>query len=387
MEVAVSVGGKFHMFNLAQQLEKNGCLKQFITSYPKFEVVKYGIPRAKTNSIIIKELIERGWRKLPRVIKNLYNPQYFIHEVYDRLASMRIKKADIVVGNSSMFSHTMKKAKGFGAITVVERGSSHILYQKKILQEEYQKFGVKEEAFQLPHIKVIEKELKEYEGADYISVPSLFVKRTFLENGIPESKLIHVPYGVDLSWFKQIPQNDDVFRVIFSGGLSLRKGTHYLLRAFSELNLPNSELLLIGSISDEIIPFLKKYEGKYRHVEYFPIKKLHEVFSQGSVFCMPSIEEGLAMVQPMAMACGLPLICTTNTGGGDIIRDGVEGFVISIRDVEKIKEKILFLYQNPEVRSKMGELAKQRVSSSFTWDNYGDKMIEMYKKILKDKNV
>ncbi|MBI5401669.1 glycosyltransferase family 4 protein [Candidatus Wolfebacteria bacterium] len=382
MKIIVSVGGRFHAFNLSQQLFKRGYLEQLITSYPKFEVVKYGIPKNKVNSVLIKEIIERGWKKFPRFIRERWDPQYFIHEIYDWMASMKIHKADIFVGWSSFSFHSLRKARGKGAIIVIERGSSHIVYQNDILKEEYEKFGLK---LKLPHRKIIEKELREYEEADYIAIPSSFVRRTFLEKGVSADKLIQVSYGVDLSAFRQIPKTDDVFRVVFVGGMTLRKGVHYLLRAFSELNLPNSELLLIGSITDEIKPFFKKYEGKFKWIGPVPQKELYKYYSQGSVFVMPSIEEGLAMVQPQAMACGLPVVCTTNTGGEDIIKDGIDGFVIPIRDIERLKEKLLYLYKNSEICVKMGQFAKERVDSGFTWDDYGEKTVKAYELILKNK--
>jgi len=378
MKITISVGGKFHAFNLAQQLLKRDCLERLITSYPKFEVKKYGIPSQKVGSILIKELLERGWKKLPRFLRNIYNPQYLIHEIFDKLAFLGIIKSDIFVGWSSFSLHSLRKAKKSGAIIVLERGSSHMIEQQRILKEEYDKFGLK---VQLAHPKIIEKELKEYEEADYISIPSSFVKRSFLKNGISENKLIQIPYGVDLSAFKQIPKTDDIFRVVFAGGMSLRKGVHYLLQAFSELNLPNSELLLIGSINEEIKPFFKKYEGKYKWLGHIPQKELYKYYSQGSVFAIMSIEEGMAMVIPQAMACGLPVIATTNTGGEDIVRHGKDGFIILIRDVNKLKEKLVELYENPEICQKMGESAKERVQKGFTWDDYGNKIIEAYKRI------
>ena len=385
MKVAISVPGRFWLFNLAQQLLKRGYLEQLITSYPKFEVKKYGIPKEKVSSVLIKEILFRGWHSLPRFLRNAYNPQYFIQQTFDYFACKALRKADIVAGGSSAFLKTLRKAKKLGAITIVEHGSSHIIYQTKILKEEYEKFGLKPI---VAHPKIIEKELEEYKEADYIAIPSLFVKRTFLEKGIPESKIIHVPYGVDLSSFKQIPKKDNKFRVIFAGGMTLRKGVHYLLRAFLELKLPNSELLLMGSINDEIKPFFKKYEGSFRYIGHIPQNELYKYYSQGSVFAMMSIEEGLAMVQPQAMACGLPIICTTNTGGEDIVRDGKDGFVIPIRDTEKLKEKLIYFYENPEIRATMGKSAKERVSSGFTWDDYGLRMIGEYERIMrKNKKI
>jgi glycosyltransferase involved in cell wall biosynthesis len=217
---------------------------------------------------------------------------------------------------------------------------------------------------------------------DYIAIPSLFVRRTFLERGVPQKKLIHVPYGVDLSSFRQIPKTDDVFRVVFAGGMTFRKGVHYLLAAFSELRLPNSELLLIGGFNDEMEGFFKKYKGSFKWVGAVPQRELYRYYSQGSVFVLPSIEEGLAMVQPQAMACGLPVICTTNTGGEDIIRDGIDGFVMPIRDIEVLKEKLSYLYEHRDVCRAMGESAKQRVSTGFSWDDYGAKIVAEYERVL-----
>jgi glycosyltransferase involved in cell wall biosynthesis len=378
MEVTISVCGRFHAFYLAQQLLKRGYLNRLITSYPKFEVAKYGIPKEKVGSVVIKEFMERGWHKVPLFLKNLYNPQNLILDIYDKWASHLYTKSDICVAFAGCSLNTIRKAKNMGAITILERGSSHILYQTEILKEEYEKLGVKP---QLAHPKIIEKQLQEYNEVDYISIPSLFVKRSFLQYGIPENKLIHIPYGVHLDEFRQIPKEDNVFRVIYTGPMTLQKGVLYLLKAYSDLRLPNSELLLVGGISDEIKPFFKKFEGNYRWVGHVPQKELYKYYSQGSVFVIMSIQEGLAMVQPQAMACGLPVICTTNTGGEDIVRNGMDGFIIPIRDVEALKEKLIYLYENPSICEAMGQYAKERVSSGFSWDHYGDRMIKEYERI------
>lgn len=382
MKIVVSVGGRFHAFNLAQQLLKSGYLERLITSYPKFLVKKWGIPAEKTKSIFIKEILQRSANRFPPFLLQIYNPQFFIDNLYDRLAARRISDADIFVGFFSCALHSIRRAKKSGMKTVLDHGSSHLVYQRDVLKEEYERFG---QSGYLPHPKTIKNALFAYEEADYIGVPSLFVKRTFLEKGIPESKLIHVPYGVDLRQFKQVPKEDKIFRVVFAGGMTLRKGVHYLLRAFSELNLPNSELMLIGAMANEMKPFFKNYEGQFNYVGRKNQSELYQYYSQGSVFVLMSIEEGLAIVQPQAMACGLPVICSANTGGEDIVRDGKDGFVIPIRDVNKLKEKLLDLYNNQEICREMGQSAKARVSSGFTWDDYGIKTIAAYQRILSSK--
>jgi len=379
MRVVVSVGGRFHAFYLAQQLLKKSYLARLITTYPKFEVVKYGIPRQKISSIVIPEIMFRVWKKLPYSTRKIYNSQYLIHEIFDRLAERNLCPADIVVSWSSFGLHTIRKAKQKGIVTIIDRGSSHMLYQTAVIKEEYEKFGINTE---VAHPKIIEKELTEYQEADYISVPSLFVKRTFLDEGIPEEKIIHVPYGVHLSEFKPLPKADNVFRIIYAGGMTLAKGVQYLLKAFYQLNLPNSELLLVGSIHDEVKPIFKQYQGYYRWVNHVPQRELYKYYSQASCFALMSLEEGLALVLVQAMACGLPLICTTNTGCEDLIEDDKEGFIIPIRDIEALKEKILFFYKNPKKYTEMGQLAKRKVQRRFTWDDYGHGIINEYQKIL-----
>ena len=150
-----------------------------------------------------------------------------------------------------------------------------------------------------------------------------------------------------------------------------------------ELKLPSFEFWHIGNIKDEMKPFIKKYKtDKIILKGHKQQNELFKYYSQGSVFVMPSIQEGMANVQLQAMACGLPLICTTNTGGEDIIENGKEGFIIPIRDVNAIKNKIYYLYNNPNISKQMGISAKKKVSSAFTWDEYGNEIVKKYEKIL-----
>jgi glycosyltransferase involved in cell wall biosynthesis len=381
VKITISVLGRFHLFYLAKQLQDHNFLARLITSYPKFEAVKYGINPANIDSLLIHEIHNRGWRKISRFTESLFNPQYMIFELFDRHASRHITKhCDIFVGLSGGSLYSLRRARQLGAKTVLERGSSHMLYQREILAEEYARLGLRTEVV---HPKVVERELTEYREADFIAIPSQFVKGTFLDQGIAEEKLIQVPFGVDLTHFYPVRKEDNTFRIIHCGTISIRKGVHYLLQAFAELNLPGAELWLIGSMTDEIKPFLRQWASPaIRHQGPFPETELHKYYSQASVFCLASIEEGLAMVQVQAMACGLPVICTTNTGGADLVRDGRDGFILPIRDVTAIKEKILYCYEHPEACKVMGESARLRVQAGFSWSDYGHKMIAAYQNIL-----
>ncbi|MGA2160100.1 MAG: glycosyltransferase family 1 protein, partial [Dehalococcoidia bacterium] len=80
--MTISVLGRFHAFYLAKELQGHGCLERLITSYPVFETVKYGIDRERICSLVINEILNRGWLKAPAMLKRRYNAQYLVHELF-----------------------------------------------------------------------------------------------------------------------------------------------------------------------------------------------------------------------------------------------------------------------------------------------------------------
>jgi glycosyltransferase involved in cell wall biosynthesis len=86
----------------------------------------------------------------------------------------------------------------------------------------------------------------------------------------------------------------------------------------------------------------------------------------------PSLIEGMPLVVLVAMASGLPVITTPNSPG-DPVRDGVDGFVVPIRDVDAIVEKLEYLRTHPEERLRMGQNARDR-AKMFTWEQYRAKV-------------
>ena len=388
-KVNVAVIGRFHAFNLAMQLQKHNVLNKLITTYPKFFTKKFGINNNAVVNELSLELLNRLQQKfiskIP-LINNNINFGYFINKNHAKNSSRFLRECDVFIGFSGSSLETIIEAKRLGKITILERGSSHYNYQMKILQEEYLKFNI---PF-FPDYSHWQRELLEYELSDYISIPSSFVLKTFLKEGISKEKILLNPYGVNLSEFAQIPKNDDIFRIIYAGSLSIRKGSYYLLEAFNELNLPKSELWHIGTINNEILPLLNKYNNNYKikFLGHKPQKELYRYYSQSSIFVITSIEEGLAMVIAQALSCGLPCVVSENTGAGDIIENGYNGYVIPIRNIKLLKEKILLLYEDKDKLENMSKNAVDSISKmKLTWDDYGDRYIENLERIMENKKA
>lgn len=342
---------------------------------------KYGIGRKSVKSILIHEIAERAGQRLAKSLGGWDGSRILRHDLYDWHASQYIRSSsDIFVGWADKSLFCLRKARSLGLKTVLEFGTTHRLYLEAIMQDEYKRHGfTPSKADQ----KIIERELEEYEECDFIAVPSIFAKKTFLEAGFKESKILLNPYGVDAELFRPGQKTDEVFRVIHCGAQSLRKGIPYLLQAFTELKLPNSELWMIGSVTAEIKPFLRKYSARnIFRMGPFSELELFRYYQQGSVFCLVSVEDGFGLVQSQAMSCGLPVVCTEHTGAADLVREGKDGFVIPVRNVEAIKEKLVYLYENPNMRAEMGASARDRVVKNFTWSHYGQRTLKAYQGLL-----
>lgn len=388
MKVSIIVGGKFHAFNLADQLNKKNNLECIITSYPKFLTKKYNIKNKKIKSIIFKEIFLRFINKF-FFIKNLFDSDLFLCNYFSKKASKLVnyQSSDIILGWSSFSKESFLIAKNYNCIKILERGSSHIKFQEEILKKEYKKLKIKP---RLPSKQIIKKEIEEYNLADYISVPSEFVKNTFIKYGIDKNKIIKIPYGVDLKEFNFLKNNKDNkdFKIISVGSISVRKGSHYLIKAFKELNLQDSQLIFVGPIEPDFKIILKNF-GNLERIKFVEKQKqnnLKHFYNKADIFVQCSIEEGLAMVQAQAMACGLPVICTENTGGAEIVDDGINGFIIPIRNTKILKDRILKLYNNPDKLKNMSSNAHQKAKYELSWKNYGDKVLKKYKKLIKNKS-
>ena len=158
----------------------------------------------------------------------------------------------------------------------------------------------------------------------------------------------------------------------------------YTLKAFNELNLPNAELILVGSIDLDFLPLLSEFNSnkKIKIINHVEQNKLVEFYNISDVFVISSIEDGFAMVIPQALACGIPVICTENSGGSELIYSGKNGFVVPIRDINKLKEKMILLYEDKKLYDHLkNDIEKKR--NNLSWNDYGDKMEIKYRNLLK----
>jgi glycosyltransferase involved in cell wall biosynthesis len=376
--IILSCQKKFHSFYLAEQLEKRNYLSNFYTSYAfqKNTFIRKFVSRVDKEEIKFNHIQTNLFSAFRSKFnhKSISNVDYF-----DKWVSSNIKRntyAKYFIGWSSMSLYSILEAKRFGIKTILERGSTHILYQNDLLNKEYKKFGID---FNIDN-EIVQKELEEYDQTDFISIPSNFVKQSFIKMGINENKLIVNNYGVSSYFNPPIKFHDNKkFTILYLGTISIRKGLIYLFEAISNLDisLDDYEVWFIGTIEKEMELYKSKYSKyNWKWFGQIPHYNLTNFIQNCDVAVQPSIEEGLSMVIPQILACGVPVIATTNTGGEDIILNNQNGFIVPIQSHESIKEKIMILYNDYRLLNYMKVSAAEIAKKNLQWDDYGERYLK-----------
>ena len=194
-------------------------------------------------------------------------------------------------------------------------------------------------------------------AADRILAPSAYVRDTLTAIGVDPARVALVPYGADTARFSPPahPRGAHPFRVLFVGQIGARKGVAYLLEGFGLAALPDSELVLAGPVLGDPA-WLERHSGRYRHVAQVPHAEVHRLYQDADIYVYPSLHEGSSVSILEAMASGLPVVTTPNAGS--VIRDGIEGFIVPIRDAAALTDRIRRLHGDPVLRARMGAAAR-----------------------------
>ena len=370
MQVIQATFGTFHHFHLARELESRGYLKHIYSTYPWRRLRREEIPHALVTTF--------PWVHTPYLAASRYLPisshvdwaiGRFIAKSFDHWLCNRISPCDAYVALSGSGHKSGRRAQELGAKYVCDRGSSHARYQQQILMDEYRRWKIF-----MPQPLEVDREEAEYENANAITVLSSFARRSFIEYGVPADKIHTMMLGVQLNKFQPIAEPPlDSFEVLFAGTVSFRKGIPYLLEAFRRLRHPHKRLRIAGVVQREIQPYLRTQDlSGIEFVGPQPQQQLAHLMNRSHVLVLPSIEDGFGMVITQAMACGCPVISSTNTGGPDLYNNGEAGFIIPIRDSEAIQQALQNLADDRSLRQQMSEAALRRVQSFGGWHQYGE---------------
>jgi alpha-maltose-1-phosphate synthase len=372
MKVTQAVFGVFHHFELAHQLHRRNHLQKIYSTWPWARLKREGLPHSLVSCFPLLHttdyLLHRAGLHSQRLSSKL---NAWTALSFDRWTNNRIPPCDAFIAISGAGLLTGRKVQANGGIFICDRGSTHQRYQDTIVAEEHRRWNVPQ-PLSKPHITQREEEI--YAAADAITVPSTVAKRSFLQMGIAPEKVHVIPYGVRLDHFtrtEEPPQNS--FEVLFAGQVSVRKGIPYLLHAFNRLKHPNKRLTIVGAIQDNMRPLLATLStDNVVFTGSLPQPQLAKKMSTSHLLVLASVEEGLALVQGQAMACGCPVLATTATGAEDLFTDGEQGFIVPDRDIDALSERMQQIADDPALQRKLSEAALLRVKNLGGWDQCGE---------------
>ena len=385
MKIVLSVVGKFHTFDLARELYARGALATILTGYPRFKLKNEGLPNEliQTFPWVQAPYMAFPWkRRLPNAVIKEW--EHFSAITFGGYVARNLPDCDIYVGLSGSALAAGKRAHQRGAKFICDRGSAHIRAQDKLLREEHELWGL---PFSGIDSRAIDREEAEYAEADCISVPSKFAYRTFIEQGMPAKKLRLLPYGVNLSLFQPADMpNPERFDILFVGGMSLQKGVQYLVQAYKKINHSDKSLTFVGAPSASLIDLLIArglWPADAIVLGHVPQAELKQLMCRSHVLVLPSIQDGFGMVMAQAMACACPVLASNHTGAEDLMTDGVEGFIVPVRDVNALAERLQYLADHPKIRDEMGLSALQKVQKIGGWHEYGEEAMKIYSEVKK----
>jgi starch synthase len=372
LRVGIASSGRFHLLDLARELNALGVNVRFYSYVPRKRAEAFGLPRhchvALLPLLFPVVVLERifPWL-LPRSVERL------MCWALDIATILRMRRCDVFICMSGMYLQAPRFAQWrYGARVILHRGSMHILSQHEILAsipgaQQVTPFAVR-------------RELEGYAIADRICVPSTHVVESFSSWPEHARKLFVSPYGVDLNQFplcsRTLPTKPTV---LFVGNWSYQKGADVLTKAIQQME--GVQLFHVGALTDAPFPD----HPRFIHHEPVAQWQLKSFYADANVFVLASRQDGLAVVLCQALASGLPVVCTDRTGGSDLAR--FPGFARFIRVVPAGDPDALHRALIEALDDATAETGIARITESerkiLGWRRYALQHLELISEMLK----
>ncbi|MFL6210387.1 MAG: glycosyltransferase family 4 protein [Pyrinomonadaceae bacterium] len=215
---------------------------------------------------------------------------------------------------------------------------------------------------------------KELSLSDLVVVPCRWAEESLPDKETARTLVLRIPYGTPADEIEARSEHQTgPFTVLFAGQVGLRKGVPLLLEAWRRLGLKDARLWLAGSMNLGNA-YLAEYAGCFEYLGALPKAQLLERMRQADLFVFPSLAEGFGLVIGEAMAAGVPVLTTHNTGGPELITDGVEGWCVAAHDVDELAARLEWAARRRDELWEMGCRARRR-AESWTWTHYRQHLI------------
>jgi glycosyltransferase involved in cell wall biosynthesis len=393
VSVTVSIGMSPYQAGLPRALQQHGMLRRAFRFGAHLEVLDpHGDGslrrlRRFRSFRVANRVLWGSWSRLPGTARSRL-PQVASSWLADHLIAPYVPACSIFHGITTLSCASLLAARRKGALTLVESTVQHPLHWQRTVLEECARFGVRPRRCDdvLPH-SLIQRILREYELCDAIVVRSSLVRRRF-EEFFYGDKVAVVLAGVDHEFFAPAPTPPGIFRVCYAGRVEVAKGVPYLLQAWNRLRLENAELVLMGEVRPEMRDYVRQHAGpSVKVLGRMPPGQVAQHYRQASLFVLPSVNEGLARVMLEAMASGLPVVATEESGAEDCVADRSTGFIVPARNVDALADTLLWCSGHPDEIRAMGIAGRAAVVRNFTLEHYEQRQIALYRSLARQRGA
>jgi glycosyltransferase involved in cell wall biosynthesis len=224
---------------------------------------------------------------------------------------------------------------------------------------------------------------------DRLLAPSHYLAQRYAEHGIAWEKLAVIPNGVDLERFadREVPRMpQDVLRLGFIGYLGTHKGVEYLLRALPLVHdVAKVRLLIVGDgeAAEPLQTLCRDLHLEGQVTFYGRVENQHipSIYAQIDALVVPSIwPENSPVTITEAMASGIPVIASDLGGIGELVDDGVTGFLVPARDIQTLAARIDHLLAQPWLVAEMGAKALAKIQR-YSLRNQVQRLLEIYHEV------
>lgn len=271
---------------------------------------------------------------------------YLGFDLFDREVARRLQPGRSFVGFVGQSLHTFRQARRLKyEVLELEAANSHVQNVMRQHAKAIKQYGTEGSWLNATQAR---KTMQEYAMADVIVAASEYTRQSLLAEGIPESRvrrrtLIAHPRFRPAA----CKARDGVYRVVYTGSLTVTKGIPVLIEAFSRLAVKEAELILVGGCATRgMRRYLEGAMQRDPRIRLAPGDPLPHL--QRADACVhPTYEDGCAYAPLEALACGVPVIVTEDTGMKEYVREGVNGYVVPTGSWEAILQRLEALHSNP----------------------------------------
>jgi hypothetical protein len=285
-------------------------------------------------------------------------------EFCERVARNGLGGATAIYGFKCACLEIFREARRRGMLCIMEQNSAAERIEDELVRQEVQRWkgwerSIEQELADSDVSPLRDREEAEWRLADAIVCPSDFVASGLKSLGVADEKCRLLPYGIDTSKFRPMEKTREGggLNLLFNGFVGLRKGVPYLLEALGLLHSREIKCRLVGTVELDRRS-LEEYATWVEVVGPVPRAEIMRMYHWADALVLPSIAEGSALVTYEALACGLPVVTTPNSGSW--VRDGQDGFIVPIRDPEALADRLDRLAADRELLRAMSAQALAR---------------------------